>query len=833
MHKPLQGNQTPRFLIAPDADYTDGPTCGELADAYGLTPDPWQQTVLDNWLACDEQHNYAADTCGLSVPRQNGKNGVLEMIELDKLTMQHRKILHTAHEVKCLDVDTPILTVDGWKTMGELTDDDRVYDNEGKPVSLIAHPIQHDNPCYRITFDDGQQIVADDGHLWGVDYKPQWGEPRYRELTTQQMVDEGIIFERKMGSRTRRDYKFRTRLPKPLQLPEASLPYDPYVFGYWLGDGHKGAGTISCGVEDVAYLTAQLDCRGIEYSMHTDKRTGVHYVTPKGLRRVVRNLGLIDNKEIPECYALSSVEQRRQLLAGLMDSDGTSTNGQCQIGMMNAGLIAQILSLVRSLGYKATFRTVTAKCRGVVAGTCFRVQFRAYRGESPFLMPRKTERLAEKRSRKVTRACYNAIVSIEPVETRPTRCITVLNDSKLYCVGTGFIVTHNTCRKAFMRLKSFFEQPEKYPELAEMVKYIRATNGQEAIQLWRYDEYGDRVDGGSIEFIARSKSSGRGFTVDDVVCDEAQEMTDEQFEVLRSTNSAAPSGNPQLIMTGTPTPPSSPGTVFARTRKNAIAGNSKRTCWIEWSVPEIGDVRDMSRVEATNPALGYRLQESVIDSELNSMEPDGFARERLGWWTDGANNALISSEEWDALAIGADEVPDDQPPNKKAFGVKFTPDGSKVAVAVAVLQPDGSVHVELVDNGYRLSTSGVRWITDFLEERQHSTAAVAIDGRSGMSVLVDQLNKRHYPAKAIMLPGTNGVIAACTMLLEAVHEKTLTHYGQQQLTESAVKSQRREIGNQGGWGFDGDDCAPIEAACLAYWAVRTTKRRPGRKARML
>lgn len=390
-----------------------------------------------------------------------------------------------------------------------------------------------------------------------------------------------------------------------------------------------------------------------------------------------------------------------------------------------------------------------------------------------------------------------------------------------------------TCRKAFLRLKSFFEQPEKYPELAEMVKFVRATNGQEAIQLWRYDEYGDKVDGGSIEFIARSKSSGRGFTVDDVVCDEAQEMTDEQFEVLRSTNSAAPSGNPQLIMTGTPTPPSSPGVVFGRTRKNAIAGNTKRTCWVEWSVDKIGDVRDMSRVEDTNPALGYRLQESVIDSELNSMEPDGFARERLGWWAKEGNNSLITLGEWEKLAIQADDVPTDERPNKKAFGVKFTPDGAKVAVCVAILQPDGSVHVELVDNGYRLSTSGVRWISDFLCARSESTAAVAIDGRSGMSVLVDQLNKNHYPAKAIMQPGTNGMIAACTMLLEAVHDGTLTHFGQEQLNVSATQSQKREIGNQGGWGFDGDECAPIEAACLAYWAVRTTKRRPGRKARML
>lgn len=806
---------------------------GVLAEEYGLKPDPWQQLVLDNWLACDSGHMYVADTCGLSVPRQNGKNGVLEMVELTKLTLQHRKILHTAHEVKCLDIDTPILTVDGWKTMGTITDNDKVYGDDGEPVGLIAHPVQYGNPCYKITFDDGQEIIADDGHLWGIEYKPQWGDVTYREMTTQQMVDEGVYSERKMGSRTRRDYRFRTRLSKPINIPERELPYDPWVIGYWLGDGTTGRGELSCGDSDYQYLVEQLEERGIDYSERVDSRTGVHLVTPKKLRKAVRELGMTGTKFIPECYALSSIGQRRELLAGLMDSDGTSANNQCQIGMMNGELVSQILSLVRSLGYKATLRTVTAKCNGVEAGTCYRVQFRAYRGESPFFMPRKTLSLSEKRTRKVTRSCYNAIVSIEPVETRPTRCITVLNASKLYCVGAGFVVTHNTCRKAFLRLKSFFEQPEKYPELADMVKYIRATNGQEAIQLWRYDEYGDKVDGGSIEFIARSKSSGRGFTVDDVVCDEAQEMTDEQFEVLRSTNSAAPSGNPQLMMTGTPTPPTSPGVVFGRTRKNAIAGNSKRTCWVEWSVEEIGDVRDMSRVEDTNPALGYRLQESVIDSELNSMEPDGFARERLGWWAAEANNTLIGAEEWDRLAIQADDVPDDQPPNKKAFGVKFTPDGAKVAVAVAILKPDGGVHVELVDNGYRLASSGVRWITDFLYDRFESTAAVAIDGRSGMSVLGDQLKHRHYPRKAVMVPGSNGMIAACTMLLEAVHDGTLTHFGQEQLTLSATKSQRREIGNQGGWGFDGDECAPIEAACLAYWAVKTTKRRPGRKAMML
>lgn len=92
-----------------------------------------------------------------------------------------------------------------------------------------------------------------------------------------------------------------------------------------------------------------------------------------------------------------------------------------------------------------------------------------------------------------------------------------------------------TARKAFVRLVGFFENPRKYPDLAQMVREIRRANGQEAIVL---------DNGGSVEFVARSRGSGRGFTVDDLVCDEAQELTDEQLEALLPTISSAPSGDP-------------------------------------------------------------------------------------------------------------------------------------------------------------------------------------------------------------------------------------------------------------------------------------------------
>ena len=96
----LRGRQEPRIRIASEYAYTYGDDASELASAYGLTPDPWQKLVLDDWLAYDSNDKYAHKTCMLNVPRQNGKNGVLEVRELYGMTVEGEKILHTAHEVK-------------------------------------------------------------------------------------------------------------------------------------------------------------------------------------------------------------------------------------------------------------------------------------------------------------------------------------------------------------------------------------------------------------------------------------------------------------------------------------------------------------------------------------------------------------------------------------------------------------------------------------------------------------------------------------------------------------------------------------------------------------
>lgn len=397
----------------------------------------------------------------------------------------------------------------------------------------------------------------------------------------------------------------------------------------------------------------------------------------------------------------------------------------------------------------------------------------------------------------------------------------------LTCIGEQILHTAHevkTARKAFNRLAGFFENDRDYPELASMVVSIRKTNGQEGIYL---------TNGASIEFSARTRGASRGFTVDLVVFDEAQELTDEQLEAIMSTMAAAPLGNRQLIYTGTPPTPNSPGEVFGRVREQAVHDEDPRLSWHEWSVSEIGDVSDRERWYAANPSMGFLLDEEFTETEFRQMSEDGFARERLGWWADAESvNAVFGREQWDERKV---EPPAPLEGENLSLGIKFTPDGTKAAVSVAVKPAEGAPFIECLF--YAGLDDGMEWLVNFCLERKTRIAEILIDGRSNADTFYDKLEAASYPKRGFRIAPTADAVAAASMLKNAVKEKSVTHAGQPLLRESATRSVKRIIGNKyaGAWSF-GDGKAPsgpIESAALAFYSVMTTKRTPGKKARLL
>lgn len=175
-----------------------------------------------------------------------------------------------------------------------------------------------------------------------------------------------------------------------------------------------------------------------------------------------------------------------------------------------------------------------------------------------------------------------------------------------------------TATETFEEMRDFFE----HPKLRRYVAEIKTALGREQIVL---------KSGARIKFLARTRNGGRGQHGDLLIFDEAQELDETAQGSFLPAISA--SLNPQTVYVGTPPGPDAVGTVFRNLRQRALDGEAKRAAWFEFSVPEIGDVTDPKRWAATNPALGRRIQFSTIEGEAEQLDPDTFARERLGWWS--------------------------------------------------------------------------------------------------------------------------------------------------------------------------------------------------------
>ncbi len=380
-----------------------------------------------------------------------------------------------------------------------------------------------------------------------------------------------------------------------------------------------------------------------------------------------------------------------------------------------------------------------------------------------------------------------------------------------------------TGKKSFRRLANMFTD-KRHPEITDLVKNIRYTNGEEGIEL---------INGGQIEFSARSRQAARGFDgVSVLILDEAQELTDDQLEAIMSTLAASATGTRQLIYAGTPPYPNCPGTVFRRRRTISMTDPGEHSSWHEWSVAadtvEDINIQDRSLWYICNPSLGIHLTEEFTEEEFKTMSPDGFARERLGWWNPEVENKIdyaIDQKAWESCK--SSEL---KPEGKTAYGIKFSADGSIVSLCGAVIPKDGKARISLIEQ--KPTGQGTQWLADWLNARYNKASCVVIDGRNGVDVLVDKISDTWKAKDSVIRPTIKDVIASVGTLTDFIAEQKVTWYDKQEaLNDSATTSIKRKIGHNA-WGFGGENPTPIEGCALALWGAKTTKRDPNKKMRI-
>jgi deoxycytidine triphosphate deaminase len=323
-------------------------------------------------------------------------------------------------EGKALAVDTPIPTPGGWTTMGEVRVGDDVFGVDGRPVRVVAtSEVMLGRPCLDVRFSDDEVVTADAAHLWRTTTKSARKRQRPAAIVTTEEIAASL--------RWRNEVNHHVELADAVRCPEAELPVDPYVLGVWLGGCTGTEAEVTCGAGDEGRVGRRRGANGRDRADDSSSCA-------------LRALGLLGDEHIPVAYLRGSIGQRLALLQGLMDADGyVDVHGRCRFVTQREDLADGVAELAASLGLRPRRRKKRVTFRGVEHGVAHQVTFTPW-----FAVSRLERKAARLKTADRRRHLHRGIVDVQPVGSRPVRCIQVSAADGMFLVGRTFIPTHNS-----------------------------------------------------------------------------------------------------------------------------------------------------------------------------------------------------------------------------------------------------------------------------------------------------------------------------------------------------------------------------------------------------
>ena len=393
---------------------------------------------------------------------------------------------------------------------------------------------------------------------------------------------------------------------------------------------------------------------------------------------------------------------------------------------------------------------------------------------------------------------------VEPRQNGKGEILMALEVAGLFLLDEDLIIAtaheFKTCGEAFLRLTTLIENSDF---LRKRTKTVRLTTGQEAVEL---------LNGNRLKFMARSGSSGRGFTAKRVILDEAQILSDGPIRAMLPTLSAVP--NPQIVYAATAGSQNS--VQLGAIRRRALAGGDPSLTYLEWSVDENdydpGDPADWARA---NPALGVRISVGYVAKERAAMSADGFASERLGvgdWPLDDEERRVIPSERWTECADRHSARPD----SPVVFAVDANPERTASAVAVAGRRADGMLVVELADH-----RPGLEWVVERcaeLEQTWHPLGWIVDKGGPAGT----EIAGLEDAGLVVISPQVSEIAQAAEGFYDLVMQGGLRHCATGTLDDAVAGAGKRPVGDGWAWGRRRStaDVSPLVAASLAVWGYR-------------
>jgi hypothetical protein len=366
----------------------------------------------------------------------------------------------------------PVLTPTGYVPMGSLKVGDLVMNPNGSPVRIGDIVEQGTTEIYEVEFQDGRKVRCGANHLWATCRN---GKKFYIMRTVDYMKRK-----LKQGSPGKEHYPYKIPELNPLNFDERSVTVDPYVLGVLLGDGYICGDQVRFSTAD-EFIVEELQRRLPDYIIeHKEQYNYVIKSKVQGINELNRQLKDLKvkvksyNKFIPENYKFTSIENRFELIRGLMDTDGSVTNGACSFVSTSEQLIDDIVFVLRSLGIRCKKskeipgRNNVDFNNGNYSDTRPHWELTITTEEDIFKLPRKLENIRKNRTYNYKGIGIKAIRKTGEFEKQ--RCLCIDNENHLY-ITKDFIPTHNSYKGGSMLCRNFFLIPGSK-------SYVYASNKQ-------------------------------------------------------------------------------------------------------------------------------------------------------------------------------------------------------------------------------------------------------------------------------------------------------------------------------------------------------------------